>query len=84
MIKKLLIEEDLETLLGWFGYDYDKALKKRIKSTVLMSLVISVFVFAMGNYNLIIPAIIHVILFYKKNERNIKLITFLSVAKERS
>jgi hypothetical protein len=65
MIKKILIEDDLETLLGWFGYDYDKALKKRIKSTVLISLVLSVFIFAMGNYNLIIPAIILAILFYK-------------------
>ena len=44
MIKKILIEDDLETLLGWFGYDYDKALKKRIKSTVLISLVLSVFI----------------------------------------
>lgn len=72
MIKKLLIEDDLETLLGWFGYDYDKALKKRIKSTILMSLVISIFVFAMGNYNLIIPAIILVILFYKNQYWQIK------------
>lgn len=72
MIKKILIEDDLETLLGWFGYDYDKALKNRIKSTVLMSLVISVFIFAMGNYNLIIPAIILVILFYKNQYWQLK------------
>ena len=72
MIKKILIEDDLETLLGWFGYDYDKSLKKRIKSTVLISLVLSVFIFAIENYNLIIPAIILVLLFYKNQYWQLK------------
>lgn len=72
MIKKILIEDDLETLLGWFGYDYDNALRKRVKSTVFLFVVLLVFIFIMKYFSFIIPAIIFTILFYKNQYWQLK------------
>jgi len=72
MIEKILIEEDLETLLGWFGYDYNTSLKKRFQSTLLLSAVLLIFIIIMSYYSFIIPAIVFVILFYKNQYWQLK------------
>ena len=45
-IKKLFIEEDLRSLLGWMGINYKKAMKNRI----LMSIVVALIVLIAGYY----------------------------------
>jgi len=49
-IKSFFIEDDLEVLLGWLGINYKKAIKNRIKNSVIILLLIIVIGIVLKKY----------------------------------
>lgn len=56
-IKNFFIEEDLNVLLGWLGINYDKAMKNRIKTSILVLILFLVLGVIMKNIYVIIEVV---------------------------
>ena len=64
-IKNFFIEEDLEVLLGWLGINYKKALKNRIKNSIIIFLLFLVIGIILQKYWISGLSILISIFYYK-------------------
>ncbi len=74
-IMSFFVENDLKNLLGWFGIDYTKAQKNRIRSSIIITVLVLIFgIFSSKLYLSLISPLIG--LFYYKNQ-------YLSIKKKK-
>ena len=75
-MRKMFFEDDLKVLLGWLGIDYKKAIKNRVRKTIVLFLLVVVLGFLLKNVYIIFSSLLVSIIYYKlqyyfiKNERN--------------
>ena len=64
-IKSFFIEEDLEILLGWLGINYKKAMKNRIKNSIIITIIIVVLGLLSKNIMILSSSILLGMAYYK-------------------
>lgn len=64
-IKSFFIENDLKVLLGWLGINYKKAMKNRIKNSILIGIFLLVLGIVFKNVYICIFSIIIGLFYYK-------------------
>jgi hypothetical protein len=66
------VESDLNNLLGWFGIDYKKAQKNRIRSSIIITILVLIFGIISGKLYLIIASPFIGLFYYKNQYLSIK------------